>query len=154
MMNVVIGADHGGFELKGKVVSYLEGRGILVSDVGPLTLDPDDDYPDFAARVAKAVAKDGSKIGQKSVLGIIICRSAGGVIIAANKIKGVRAVSVYDEKQAKHARQHNDANIIGLSGDWTPEAEAKKLIMAALETPYSNEPRHTRRLKKIAEMEK
>ncbi len=153
-MRVIIGADHGGFEMKAKLASFLEKKGYKVEDVGPDTFDAEDDYPDFGKKVAEAVSKDGFKIGQKNVMGILICRSAGGIMITANKFKGIRGVAVYDETQAKHAREHNDANVIGLSGDWTPEDVAEKLVLKALETPYSNEPRHTRRLEKIARMEK
>jgi len=153
MMKVVLGADHGGFELKNALKKFLEENGYEVEDKGPKTLDPEDDYPDYGKKVAEKVGKEGSDIGQQNVLGILICRSAAGIIIAANKVKGVRAVAAYEEKGAKHSREHNDANVLGLSGDWTSEAQAKKLVKVWLETPYSNEERHTRRLKKIADME-
>ena len=153
-MKVVIGADHGGFELKNALLTFLEGKGYEVVDEGPSAFDPDDDYPDFGKKVAEKVGKEGSEVGQKKVMGILICRSAAGIVIAANKVKGIRAVAAINEKQARHSREHNDANVIGLSGDWTSEQEAKKIVTAWLETPYSNEERHTRRLKKIASMEK
>lgn len=152
-MKVIFGADHGGFELKEKLKPFLKNKGYEVEDEGPFEMDADDDYPDFGKKVAEKVGNEGAEIGQKNVMGILICRSAGGIIITANKFKGIRGVAVYDEIQSKHAREHNDANIIGLSGDWTDEEAAKKLVMTALETPYSNEERHTRRLRKIAEME-
>ena len=132
---------------------YLEDKGYTVTDVGNKNYEEEDDYPDFAKIVAEKISSKGSKIGQTNVMGILICRSAGGIIITANKFKGVRAVAVYDETQVRHAREHNDANIIGLSGDWTNEKTASKLVSIALQTPYSNEERHTRRLKKIAGME-
>ena len=152
-MKVILGADHGGFELKAKLKGFLVEKGIEVEDIGPHEFDKDDDYPDFGKKVAEIVSKEGSEIGQKNVMGMLICRSAGGVIITANKFRGIRAVAVFDETQARHAREHNDANVIGLSGDWTDEETAKKLVSIALETPYSNEERHTRRLQKIAGME-
>ena len=152
-MKIVIAADHGGFELKNALKKFLEEKGYTVEDKGPETLDPEDDYPDYGKKVAERVGKDGSEIGQQDIMGILICRSAAGIIIAANKVKGVRAVAVHDEKGAKHSREHNDANVLGLSGDWTSESKAKKLVTIWLETPYSNEERHTRRLKKIADME-
>ena len=116
-------------------------------------MDPADDYPDFAEKVSEKIEKEGAEIGQDKAMGILICRSAGGMIIAANKFRNVRGIAVYDEEQARHAREHNDANVIGLSGDWTDEQTAKKIVMAALQTPYSNEERHARRIRKIAEME-
>lgn len=152
-MRVVIGADHGGFELKAKLKKFLEGKGYKVEDIGPHEFDKEDDYPDFGKKVAEIVSKEGPEIGQRNIMGILICRSAGGMLIAANKVKGIRGIPVYDEKQTFHARDNNDANIIGLSGDWTDEETAKKLVTLALETPYSGGERHTRRLQKIADME-
>ena len=152
-MKVVIGADHGGFELKNVLKSFLEEKGFEVDDQGPMEMDKEDDYPDYGKKVAKKIGKEGSEIGQEKIMGVLICRSAGGIIITANKVKGVRAVAAYDETQAEHSRAHNDANVLGLSGDWTNAEQAKKIVTTWLETPYSNEDRHTRRLKKIAEME-
>jgi ribose 5-phosphate isomerase B len=152
--HVIIGADHGGFELKNSLVAFLKKKGYDVSDAGPSFFDAEDDYPDFARKVAETVGKDGREIGQQNVMGILICRSAGGVIIAANKLKGVRAVAAFDDTGAKHSRAHNDANVLGLSGDWTPPEEAERLALLWLETPYSNEERHTRRLKKILALER
>ena len=153
-MKVILGADHGGLKLKNNLKKFLEEKGYDVDDAGPSKMDPDDDYPDYGKKVAEKVGKDGSDIGQTIVMGILICRSAAGVMIAANKVKGIRGVAVFDEKSAKHSREHNDANVLGLSGDWLDEKKAKKIVTAWLETPYSTEERHTRRLKKIAAMER
>ena len=152
-MKVILGADHGGFELKEKLEAFLKGEGYEVDDVGPYELDPEDDYPDFSRKVGEVVAREGAGVGQMNVMGVLICRSAGGIMIAANKFKGVRGVAVYDVVQARHAREHNDANVIGLSGDWTDERTAKSIVLAVLKTRYSGEERHTRRLKKIIGME-
>ncbi len=152
-MLVVLGADHGGFELKEKLKEFLEHKGYDVDDMGNEKLDNDDDYPDFARKVAVAVGKDGREIGQKNIMGVLVCRSAAGMVIAANKVRGVRAVAAFDETSAVHSRQHNDANVLALSGDWLEFEGAKNVLKAWLETPYSNEARHTRRLKKILEME-
>lgn len=153
-MKVVLGADHGGFELKEKLKEFLGHNGYDVEDMGNLKIDDNDDYPDFAIKVAKAVGKEGAGIGQKNIMGVLACRSAAGMVIAANKIKGVRAVAAFDETSAVHSRQHNDANVLALSGDWLEFEDAKNVMKAWLDTPYSNEERHTRRLKKILEMEK
>ena len=152
-MRIIIGADHGGFEMKESLKEFLKQKGFQTEDKGPFEMDPEDDYPDFSKKVAEEIGKEGKEIGQEKVLGVLICRSAGGIIIACNKIKGVRGVAVYDQTQAKHAREHNDANIIGLSGDWTDQKTAQELLITSIETPYSHEERHTRRLKKIADME-
>ncbi len=153
-MRVVLGADHGGFELKERLKEFLSHNGYEVEDVGNYELDDNDDYPDFAIKVANAVGKEGAGIGQKAIMGILACRSAAGMVIAANKVKGVRAVAAFDETSAIHSRQHNDANVLALSGDWLEFEDAKNVMKAWLDTPYSNEERHTRRLKKILEMEK
>ncbi len=153
-MRVFIGADHGGFELKGQLKKFLKASDYDVEDVGNLKMEKNDDYTDFARKVAEAVGKDGREIGQKNVMGVLVCRSAAGMVIAANKVKGVRAVAAFDETSAIHSREHNDANILALSGDWLEIVAARNVLKAWLETPYSNELRHTRRLKKILEMEK
>ena len=151
-MKIILGSDHGGFELKEKLEVFLREKGYEVEDEGPHEMDPSDDYPDFAGKVAEKIVREGAGLGQEKVMGILICRSAGGIIIAANKFRDIRGIAVYDELQARHAREHNDANVIGLSGDWTDEEKAKKIVMTTLETPYSNEERHTRRIRKINEM--
>ncbi len=152
-MRVVIGADHGGFELKEQLKKFLKAGGYEIEDAGSLKMDGNDDYPDFARKVAEAVGKEGREIGQRNVMGILVCRSAAGMVIAANKVRGVRAVAAFDETSAIHSRQHNDANVLALSGDWLEAGAARNVLKAWLEAPYSNEARHTRRLKKILEME-
>jgi len=152
---IYLGADHGGFELKEKIKDYLTELGYKYKDMGNLKYDKDDDYPDYAFAVAEAVGKqdDSSKPWQDRIKGILLCRSAGGVIIAANKVRNVRAIAVNDVKSSKHAREHNDANVIGLSGDWMTEKEAKEIVKVWLETEFSHEERHERRIKKIMEYE-
>jgi ribose 5-phosphate isomerase B len=85
--------------------------------------------------------------------GILFCRSAAGMVIAANKVQGIRAVGVFDEKQAVHSRTNNDANILGISGDWTDENSAKQIIKKWLATDFSGDERHKRRIAQIADME-
>lgn len=153
-MRVVIGSDHGGFELKEQLKKFLKASSYDVEDAGNLKMEKNDDYPDFARKVAEAVGKEGREIGQRNVMGVLVCRSAAGMVIAANKVKGVRAVAAFDETSAIHSRKHNDANVLALSGDWLEAGAARNVMGAWLETPYSNEARHTRRLKKILEMER
>ncbi len=153
-MRVVIGADHGGFELKEQLKKFLKAGSYDVEDVGNLKMEKNDDYPDFARKVAEAVGKEGREIGQRSVMGVLVCRSAAGMVIAANKVKGVRAVAAFDETSAIHSREHNDANVLALSGDWLEAGAARNVLEAWLGTPYSNEARHTRRLKKILDLER
>lgn len=142
-----LGADHAGFKLKEKIKRWLDREDIGYEDVGNKRYDPHDDYPDYAANVAKAVV-------QHHALGILFCGSAQGVCIAANKIKGARAAVPFSLKEARLAREHNDANIICLSGWYTHFHQATTMIETFLRTPFSTEPRHRRRVDKIKELER
>ena len=153
-MKVVLGADHGGFELKESIKKFLLEEGHEIEDAGNAEFDGEDDYVDFAEKVAMKVGAEGSGIGQREIMGVLMCRSAAGMVIAANKVKGVRAVAAFDVKSARHSREHNDANVLALSGDWLSEENAKSTLREWLAVPYSNAERHTRRLRKILEMEK
>ncbi|MFH2104642.1 MAG: RpiB/LacA/LacB family sugar-phosphate isomerase, partial [Parcubacteria group bacterium] len=106
----------------------------------------EDDYPDYAIAVAKEVAKGDNK-------GILFCRSAAGMVIAANKIAGARAVAAFDKKSAQHSREHNDANVLVLSGDWLDEKKARQIAKVWLNTKFTQEERHVRRLTMIKEIE-
>ncbi|MBI3037151.1 RpiB/LacA/LacB family sugar-phosphate isomerase [Candidatus Woesearchaeota archaeon] len=151
---IVIGADHGGYRLKEELKPFLQQLGYQVEDVGTHS-EESCDYPDYAFKVAQAVSNSSSDLSPfPKVLGILVCRSAAGMMIAANKVKGVRAVAAFDETSAKHSREHNAANVLGLSGDWMTAKQAKKIAKAWLETPFTGEERHARRLQKIAEFEK
>ena len=146
-MKVVLGADHGGFEMKNQIKQFLKDKGFDVDDKGALSLDPEDDYVDFAKAVAQEVA------GNQDDRGILFCRSAAGMVIAANKINNVRAATAFDVKSAVHSREHNDTNVIALSGDWLDVQKAKEIISAWIDTAFSPEERHHRRVHKIAELE-
>ncbi len=143
---IYLGADHAGFELKEKLKKWLNAKKISFEDLGNLTYDKNDDYPDFAEKVAKRVVKENSK-------GILFCGSSEGICIAANKIKGVRAVAPSTVKLAELSRVHNDANVLCLSGWYTPLNLTKKIVVKFLSTPFSKEARHVRRLNKIKKME-
>ena len=144
---IYLGSDHGGFELKEKVKLWLTEWGYEFEDLGNLKLEQDDDYPEYAFAVAKKVAED-DEVNR----GILICRSAVGMVIAANKIKKARAAAVYDETMARLSREHNNANIIGLSGDRLNDDQAKKIIKIFLKTKFSGEARHRRRVFTIDKM--
>lgn len=144
-MTVILGADHAGFALKEHLKKFLQKKGYTVKDFGAHKLIKTDDYPDYAAKVAKAVQKSGK--------GILVCGSAEGVCIAANKFKGIRAVAVWSVKNAKLSRQHNDANILCLSGWQLPKKTAEKITLTWLKTPFSGEKRHVRRIQKIKRLE-
>lgn len=146
---IYLGADHGGFELKEKLKSWLTQRSVRWHDMGAAYLDHDDDYPIFAAKVARAVGS-----GDPKDRGVLLCRSGGGMAIAANKFSGVRAVNCVDETMAAHGREHNDANVLVLSADFMPESRSYKVVDTFLKTPFSEHRRHVRRLAEIVEFEK
>ncbi|MFA6475107.1 MAG: RpiB/LacA/LacB family sugar-phosphate isomerase [Patescibacteria group bacterium] len=145
---IYLGADHGGFALKEHLKTVLKKNNLEYVDLGATVFDPEDDYPDYAFLVAKAVAQ---APGERR--GVLCCRSAAGVVIAANKVIGIRAVAPLSVEAAQHAREHNDANVIGLSGDWLNESQASAIMDKFLATPFSNEARHIRRLQKITQFE-
>ena len=143
-MKVYIGSDHAGFELKEKLVVWLKSLGHEVVDRGAHEMNPEDDYPDFVEPVARAVAADPESRG------IIIGGSGQGEAIAANRIRGVRAVVCYSlsPEVAKMERKHNNANILSLGKRYIREKEAIEAVRIFLETEFDGG-RHQRRLDKI-----
>lgn len=137
-----LGSDHGGFKLKEQIKSYFNKNNIEFSDLGNKKLDKSDDYPIYAKKVAK-------KVSQTKTKGILLCGSSHGMCIVSNKTKGIRAVSVNNLVDAKLTRQHNDANILCLSGWNTSFPKAKSIINIWLKTKPSNASRHKRRIKEI-----
>lgn len=144
---IYLGADHAGFALKEQIKIWLSEWKMEFIDCGNTIFDANDDYPDFAFAVAQNVAQSPENKG------ILACQSAAGMVIAANKVKGIRATTAFDERSAQHSRSHNDANVLALSGEWLKEDEAKEILRVWLETPFSDEERHKRRLSKIAKFE-
>lgn len=144
--NIYIGSDHNGFELKNYIKEYLEQEHEVV-DCGPIDLDREDDYPDFAARVAIRVQKDeGSK-------GILICRNGVGVCIVANKLDGIRAVRSNSIDIVKSSRKDDDTNILCLGSIEIKKEDSINLIDTWLNTKFSGAERHVRRLNKIHRIE-
>ena len=144
---IYVGADHAGFKLKEKIKPYLEKLGYQVKDFGNWVFDKKDDYPDFAHKVALAVKKTKNP-------GILFCGSSEGMCIAANKVKGIRAVSIDSVKLAKKTRTDDDANVLCLSGWYLKPDLAKKIIKVWLGTKFSKAKRHVRRLNKIKRIER
>lgn len=145
---IYIGADHRGFNLKEVIKNKLLGHGVKILDLGNDHLDPDDDYVDFAEKVAGFVSVD------KSSYGILLCGSGAGVDMVANKVDGIRSALAFDEDRAKQAREHEDANILSLPADILDENKAWNIAKIFLTTKFSGEPRHVRRLEKLADIEK
>lgn len=144
---IYIGADHRGFELKEELKRRLTNDGIEVEDLGNETLDPADDYVDYAKAVAQTVANDSESKG------ILICGSGVGVDMAANKVKGARSCLVFDQKRAIQSREHEDANILCLGSDILIADDAYEIVKVFIQTPFSGEERHIRRLNKLKELE-
>ena len=144
---IYIGADHRGFELKEELKRRLTNDGIEVEDLGNETLDPADDYVDYAKAVAQTVANDSERKG------ILSCGSGVGVDMAANKVKGARSCLVFDQKRAIQSREHEDANILCLGSDILIADDAYEIVKVFIQTPFSGEERHIRRLNKLKELD-
>jgi ribose 5-phosphate isomerase B len=140
---IAIGSDHAGYDHKEELISFLEAKDLPYHDYGTHTKDSVD-YPDFAHPVAEAVEK-----GQ-AAFGILLCGSANGVGITANKHKGVRAAICWGEELAKLAREHNDANVICIPARFVREGDAEKMVQLFMTTEFEGG-RHKRRVEKIAE---
>jgi ribose 5-phosphate isomerase B len=144
-MKVAIASDHGGFEQKQELVSFIAQLGHEAADLGPAD-DGSVDYPEYAARVAHAVAEG------RAERGVLICGTGIGMAIAANKVSGIRAANVTAPEFAVLAREHNDANVITLSGRFIDLATNREILATFLNTPFAAG-RHARRITQIAELE-
>jgi len=140
-MRVSIGSDHAGFEQKQALVDYLKGKGVEVVDRGPAN-DDRVDYPDYAAPVARDVA-DGA-----ADYGVLVCGTGIGMAMAADKVPGVRAANIITSEFAALCREHNDANVITLSGRFVPLEENERILDAFLATDFGGG-RHAGRVEKI-----
>lgn len=148
LKKIGICADHGGFELKEKLLVFLQEKGYECVDFGAMELDNADDFPDFVIPLAKAVA------AKEVFRGIAICGSGVGACVAANKVKDVRACLINDYFSAHQGVEDDDMNMICLGGRVTAYASAEELVMAFLEAKFIGAERHLRRLKKIQDIEK
>lgn len=145
-MKIYIGSDHAGFELKQKLISFVGSLGYEAVDMGAFSLDEHDDYPDFVVPVARAVAEDPA-----GARGIILGGSGQGEAIAANRVPGARAAVFYGGQLdiVELSREHNDANILSLGARFVSEGEAETAVQLWLETEFSGDERHMRRIRKI-----
>ena len=137
-----LGCDHGGLELKKVVMDYLDSKNIEYKDFGTYTSESCD-YPVYGKAVANAVASG------ECDKGIIICGTGIGISIAANKVRGIRAALCHDVFSAKATREHNDANILAMGARVIGPGLALEIVKAFLETDFSNDERHIRRIKMI-----
>lgn len=145
-MRVLIGSDHAGYEQKERIKAHLEQRGLDVTDAGTFSADESVDYPDFALKVARGVAKG------EADRGVLVCGTGIGVAIAANKVHGIRAANVTDPEFARLARQHNDANVVTVSGRFVPVQVNTEIVDAFLDTAFEGG-RHADRIAKITAAE-
>lgn len=143
---IYLASDHRGYKLKEKIKQWLVERGHQVEDQGNHTFDLQDDYPDFVARAAQKVSQDPA-----NSKAIILGASGQGEAMAANRYKGVRAAVYYGgpEEIITLSREHNDANVLSLGASFLDEETAQRVIQQWLETPFSEEERHKRRIKRI-----
>lgn len=146
-VRVYLGSDHAGFQLKSSLVEHLTGLGHEVLDVGPAAFDPDDDYPPFCIETARRV------VAHPGSLGVVIGGSGNGEQISANKVTGCRAALAWSTETARLAREHNDAQVVGIGARMHSPAEAADIVEAFLNTPFSGGERHLRRVKQITDYE-
>ena len=146
-MKIALGTDHAGFEFKNQLAIILAQQGVEVMEVGAHTYDADDDYPDFAEAVARAVA-DG-----QAERGILVCGSGVGASIAATKVNGIRAAMCHDTYSAHQGVEHDDMNVLCMGARIIGMELAREIAIAFLGASFSDEPRHARRLAKVMAIE-
>ena len=147
-VRVYLGSDHAGFELKAAIVAWLREAGHEAVDCGPASYDPADDYPVYVLRAAQGTIDDPGS------LGIVIGGSGNGEQIAANKVPGIRAALAWTVQTAQLARQHNDANVLSLGARGYSLQDAVSFAKVFIETPFSGDSRHARRIAMISHYEK
>ena len=150
-MRVHLGTDHAGLEFSRKLQQHLRDAGHEVVDHGPAEFDPLDDYPGFCINAARAVVRD--RAAGVEALGVVFGGSGNGEQIAANKVRGIRAALVWNLPTAELARQHNDANVVAIGARQHTFEEAVAFIDRFIQTPFSGEERHVRRIAQIAAFE-
>jgi ribose 5-phosphate isomerase B len=146
-MKIAIGTDHGGYPLKTEIIQTIKQAGHEPIDLGAYSIDPQDDYPDFALAVGQAVQS------HQADRGIIICGSGVGACVAANKLKGVRAALCHDTYSAHQGVEHDDMNVICLGARVIGAELAREVVLAFINATFSGEERHVRRLNKVLKIE-
>lgn len=147
-MKIYLGSDHNGFYFKQKIEDFLTKNNYLIDDLGDKKLDPQDDYPIFAQKVVNRVLAS-SDLDPR---GILLCGSGQGMMIAANRIKGIRACLGWSVEAAKDSRNDEDSNILCLPAWVLDNNESFDIIKQWLDTPFSDAPRHIRRIRELDEM--
>jgi ribose 5-phosphate isomerase B len=142
-MTIYIGADHRGFEFKEQLKKWLAEQGYQVVDCGNTAYNPEDDFPDFAFAVAERVAMD------KDSRGIIACGSGAGINMAANEVRGIRASTAINVDEVRHAREHDDMNVLALSADYQTPEEMIEIVEVFLSATFQPSEKFIRRINKI-----
>jgi ribose 5-phosphate isomerase B len=147
-MKIFLGADHGGFKLKNQIREHVTHRGFTVEDCGAETLEPGDDYPQYAYAVAAKI------LGEEddAAIGILICRSGEGMAMAANRVHGIRAAVAWNEALARETRRDNHSNVLSLPADFIDTETALSIVEGFLDEKYAEDERHVRRVKQIEEL--
>ncbi|RMD57828.1 RpiB/LacA/LacB family sugar-phosphate isomerase [Candidatus Parcubacteria bacterium] len=147
-MVIYFGADHRGYDLKEFLKEFVEEQAYEVYDVGNTVYDENDDYPDFAADLARRI-----KMDPDNSKGILVCGSGVGMCVVANRFPGVRAGIGISPDQVYDARKHDSINVLCLAADFVTKPIAQKMVQTFLSTPFDGEEKHARRLEKISELE-
>lgn len=144
-MKIILATDHRGFQLKEFIKANLLSEGFEVIDVGAITLDPTDDYVDYAVKAVNPEVLNTN-------IAILFCGSGHGMDITANRYSHVRAILGFNESVAKQGRNDEDANVLIIPSDWLQPEQAYNVVNSFLNTPFSNEERHLRRLSKLNQL--
>jgi len=147
-VKVYLGSDHQGFHLKEHIFAYLSKNGYDVEDIGGKTLDPEDDFPQFAYMVATKV------LGEDDAMGILVCGGGQGMAMAANRVNGIRAAVIWDAHEAKMTRADNDSNILALPARILEDDQDKwqGIVETWLNTPFAGAARFVRRNKQLDQL--
>ena len=149
-MKIYLGADHNGYEYKGKLAEYLKKSGYEVVDEGDVSRDPEDDFPQFAGRVITAMR--GDSLDANDARGILICGSGQGMCMAANRFKGIRAALAWDQEEARAARNDDDSNVLCLSSRYLDFDATVSIVHTWLMTPFAGATRFKRRIQELDEL--
>jgi ribose 5-phosphate isomerase B len=147
-MKIFIGSDHNGFDFKRQISDGLKLSGHEVVDAGDVKLNPEDDFPKFAAKVVD----DLLSANDKAAKGILICGSGQGMAMAANRFKGIRASLCWNLEEARSARNDDDSNVLCLSSRYLSLADTQAIITTWLSTPFAGAPRYKRRLEELDQL--
>ncbi|MDB5184621.1 MAG: ribose 5-phosphate isomerase [Candidatus Saccharibacteria bacterium] len=147
-MKIFIGADHNGHDYKDRIATLLRKAGYDVIDEGNISIDPDDDFPQFAGRVVNKLLAE----GEPDSKGLLICGSGQGMVMAANRFKGIRASLCWNLDEARASRNDDDSNVLCLSSRYLQPEEAESIVSVFMNTPFAAAPRFRRRIQQLDQL--